>query len=207
MHDILKKLQAENHKPALAYKHKGASSVLIPLIEERGEVYVLYEVRSAHITQPLEVCFPGGRLEKHEKRKKAALRETCEELLVDEKNVEIISALDGHISVNGRVIWPFIGILHDYHNTFSKDEVDHVFKVPLSYFLNNEPEVHKMVYKPFLEENFPYELVGGKDYPFMTMKRDLLFYQYDGEVIWGITAEITYKFIQKMKDYMKSDDK
>ena len=41
----------------------------------------------------------------------------------------------------------------------------------------------------------------------MKMKRDLLFYQYDDEVIWGITAEITYKFIQKMKDYIKSDDK
>ncbi|WP_164124863.1 CoA pyrophosphatase [Sharpea azabuensis] len=206
MQDILKKLQEESHKPTLAHNHKGASSILIPLIEEKGETYILYEVRSRHITQPLEVCFPGGRLEKHEKRKKAALRETCEELLVNEKQVEIISALDGHMSVNGRAIWPFIGILHDYHNTYSRDEVDHVFKVPLSYFLTHEPEVHKMVYKPFLEDNFPYELVGGKDYPFMTMKRDLLFYQYDGEVIWGITAEITYKFIQKIKQYRKSDD-
>jgi len=193
MQDILKKLQEESCKPTLAHNHKGASSILIPLIEEKGETYILYEVRSR-------------RLEKHEKRKKAALRETCEELLVNEKQVEIISALDGHMSVNGRAIWPFIGILHDYHNTYSRDEVDHVFKVPLSYFLTHEPEVHKMVYKPFFEDNFPYELVGGKDYPFMTMKRDLLFYQYDGEVIWGITAEITYKFIQKIKQYRKSDD-
>ncbi len=50
------------------------------------------------------------------------------------------------------------------------------------------------------------EELGGLRNKCNSMKRDLLFYQYDGEVIWGITAEITYKFIQKIKHYRKSDD-
>ena len=59
---------------------KGAS-VLIPLLQVRGEWNILFEVRNPGITQGGEICFPGGRVEPGEKPSDAAVRETQEELL------------------------------------------------------------------------------------------------------------------------------
>ena len=36
-------------------------SVVLPLVEQDGELCILFEVRSAAISQGGEVCFPGGK--------------------------------------------------------------------------------------------------------------------------------------------------
>ena len=41
------------------------------------------------------------------------------------------------------------------------------------------------------EENFPFDQVPGrKDYPWARGKYEVLFYEYQDRVIWGITAKI-----------------
>ncbi len=185
-------------KPQVKVKTK--ASVLIPIIEIKGEYHVLFEVRSYDLKgQPGEVCFPGGHIEPHEKRKTACIRETCEELLIESSQIEIIGAMDGHYTSN-RLIWPFIGILHDYEMTYSIDEVDHVFTVPLSYLLDYYPDIHKVETETKPSVDFPYDLIpNGEDYHWFKGKRDIYFYQYNDEVIWGLTAKILYDFIQLYK--------
>ena len=48
--------------------------------------------------------------------------------------------------------------------------------------------------------DFPYDLIPNKkQYKFNTGSYEVLFYNYDGYVIWGLTARILYNFISVLK--------
>ena len=81
------------HQPTLMGQ-RGGSAVLVPLVEHQGETCLLYEVRSASIRQPGEICFPGGKKEQGETPLQCALRETREELGIPENAVSVIGPMD-----------------------------------------------------------------------------------------------------------------
>ena len=57
------------------------ASIIIPLIDINEEVHILFQVRAKKLkSQPGDVCFPGGKIDKFETPKEAALREIDEEL-------------------------------------------------------------------------------------------------------------------------------
>ena len=97
-----------------------SSAVLIPLLEQDGEVSVLFERRSPDVRQGGEICFPGGRIERseahdlplcsaagekgqnpapdsgtvlYERPEDAAARETAEELLISRDQIEIVAPM------------------------------------------------------------------------------------------------------------------
>jgi len=80
-------------------------AVLVPIIEIDGELNLIFEVRSNSITQPGEISFPGGRIEEGESPRKAAIRETSEELLLNKENIEIISELNYASSKSGAFVF------------------------------------------------------------------------------------------------------
>lgn len=53
----------KGYKSEAVVKEHRFYSVLIPLVEREGKMHVLLEKRAAHISQPGEICFPGGRIE------------------------------------------------------------------------------------------------------------------------------------------------
>jgi len=179
--------------------YKGA--VCIPLIEGTEGLNVLFEVRSQHVAgQPGDVCFPGGGIEPGEEPEKAAVRECCEELLIDESSIRIIGEFDRMHSDN-IMIYPFAAEISGYEGTFSECEVQQVFQVPLRFFLENEPERYRVnaVVEP--EEGFPYERIqGGRNYKWRRRTGDQLFYEYDGITIWGMTARIIHAFAETIKE-------
>ena len=61
------------HTPTLMGE-RGGSAVLVPLVRQDGEYCLLYEIRSANVRQPGEVCFPGGKREAGETAIQCALR-------------------------------------------------------------------------------------------------------------------------------------
>ena len=88
----------------------------------------------------------------------------------------------------------------EYQNTFSQAEVDEVFTVPLEFFLHTEPECYLTRAKVEPGEDFPYELIcGGRDYQWRSRKEEVCFYQYEGHVIWGLTAKMMRAFAEVMK--------
>ncbi len=201
LNDIKNKLQ--NRKLSTVGKHK-FFSVLVPLVEIDGELNVLYEVRSKTIpSQPGEVCFPGGAIEKGESPKQAAIRETCEEIGVCEKDIEIIAQGDRLISQANFTMYSYIGTItkEAYDNMkLNEAEVGEVFTVPLEWLLKAEPEVHIVDLVQFNRENFPFEKANiTPDYNWRRSYADVPIYNYEDKAIWGLTGRITRNLMQILK--------
>jgi len=177
-------------------------SVLVPIVEIEGEHQLLYEVRSESLSnQPSEICFPGGKIENLEESINAAVRETSEELLIPEGNIKVIGELDTLVTPFNSVIYPFAGMLTDYPGTFNSDEVKEVFCIPLSYLMETKPLCHYIDIEMKPRDGFPYEMIqGGKHYPWAKGKYPVYFYTYKDRIVWGITARITYNFIELLRE-------
>lgn len=191
----------ESHQPTiLGYDSFREYAVLVPLVEVAGETHILFEVRSMKMrSQPGDICFPGGRMDKTDlNQQHCAIRETSEELGINEAEIDNVVPLDYMVSDFGRIIYPFAGrITSPEQITPSISEVEATFTVPISFFLKTKPEKYKVDFKVIPEANFPYELIhGGEDYDWRIRQMDELFYQYDGKVIWGLTAKILTHFIE-----------
>ncbi|MFA1819362.1 CoA pyrophosphatase [Virgibacillus oceani] len=202
LEDIMAKLQ-KREPTILDYEKFKKSAILIPLLEKDNELHLLFEVRSFQMrTQPGDICFPGGRIEQQDKNPlHTAIRETTEELGIDEKGIKEVIPLDYLVSDMGRIIYPFIGTLTNPEQiTPHKAEVEEVFTVPLSFLLETKPERHTVNVHVQPDESFPFELiVGGKDYDWHVRQIDELFYKYDGKVIWGLTAKILTHFVDLIR--------
>lgn len=191
----------ENRTPGvLGNKDFLKSAVLLPLIEKGGETHILFEVRSHDLrSQPGEICFPGGRIDDEDQTEaEAAVRETMEELGIEKADISNVYALDYIVSPFGMMIYSFAGVINPMV-TFSPNppEVDHIFTVPLSFFLEKEPKVYRINFDIQPEENFPYDLIaGGENYNWHTRQVDEYFYIYEDKVIWGLTAKILSHFIE-----------
>ncbi|UJL46265.1 CoA pyrophosphatase [Virgibacillus sp. NKC19-16] len=196
--NIISKLQ--NRQPGiLGQEQFRKSAVLLPLIEVENEIHILFEVRSMKMrSQPGDICFPGGKIDSIDKDPRAcAIRETTEELGINEAAIDDIIPLDYIVADSGRMIYPFIGSITNLDQIQpSEAEVEEVFTVPLAFFLQTKPDVYKVDVQVVPEENFPFDLiVGGENYNWHTRQIDELFYQYDGKVIWGLTAKILTHFL------------
>lgn len=183
-------------------------SVLLPLIEIDGKIHLIYEVRSESIRQPGEISFPGGKIEENESPEYAAVRETHEELKIDEDNIEILAEMDYATSKSGSFVYTFLGHIKNTDASkinYNRDEVSELFFVPLSYFLENEPEKYYMNYYPKADNDFPYHMVNdGKNYNWESIRYPVYFYKFKDYIIWGLTAKITYSFINKIKKTNKN---
>ncbi len=205
----------ERSKRRYSREHpKGSSSVLIPVLIRNGEYHVLYEVRSSKLgTQPGEICFPGGRIERGEDPEEAAVREAVEELCIEREQIEVIGALERVSGPGGTALHAYIGLLTGYNGSFSEDEVGQVFTLPLSWILDNDPEIYRIQLERRMPGNFPYDYVpGGRDYKWREQNSIIPFYSKavpvfwekgsaaaGFPVLWGATARVTWMFAKFMR--------
>lgn len=195
--DLKKKLEGHEAEQVFTGEKRPDAAVMIPLLPEEDGLRVLFEVRGDNIPQGGEICFPGGRIEEGEAPADTARRETSEELLIPEADVEMIAPAHCLLGHWGGRVYSFAGILHGYDGTYSAGEVSRVFTLPLQYFIDHPPRIHraKMVFEP--GEDFPFHLIpGGRDYPFAALPRRMVFYETEEGVIWGLTASLLMRFIE-----------
>lgn len=177
------------------------NSVMILLYEENDEIYLILEKRALNLRhQPGDICMPGGKIEKGETPIEAAIRETVEELGIDKEDLEVYSAMDYLITPFSVIMYPFVAKIKELKDTYSKDEVDSLIKVPLKFLLENEPIYHEGELIVDRGEDFPYDLIrGGEGYKFSKCMYETYFYIWEDEVVWGHTARIIYEFIKILK--------
>lgn len=195
IYDIFQKREAK----LLGNYRKTAVTILI---DDKGkEENIIFEVRSYTLKhQPGDVALPGGKVEKGESPKEAAIRETEEELNLKSEDFEIIGNMDYFITPYGTIIYPFIGRLTGELKEPNRAEVEKIFKVPVEFFLNAEPLLYRMEIGPTNREGFPYHLIeGGEKYKFSKGNIDEYFYKYKEYVIWGFTAMIIKGFADIIK--------
>lgn len=180
-------------------------SVLIPIIEIEGNLNLIYEIRSKNLnTQPGEISFPGGRVERGEDFSQAAIRECSEELLIPESKIELLGESDYLITPFNFVIYAFVAKIK--FNSLAEikvnnSEVEEIFTVPLKFLLDYPVERYQTILKSKFGHNFPYSILpAGENYNPRQGSYDIYIYHYQGKVIWGITAELTKAFIDIIKD-------
>jgi len=193
------------------------SAVLIPIIVLDNSEFVLFEKRSSTVRQPGEVSFPGGHFDSRYDKDflSTAIRETSEELGIENSCIEIIGSIGTLVAPMGVIVETYLGILKI--NSLDELKIDHeeverIFLIPLKYFINNKPEVYftRLELHPYItkedggkEELLPVKELGLPEkysLPWTRGKHRVLVYKTSEEVIWGITAELIFELSNRMKE-------
>ncbi len=204
------KVQYMEHKNALknrvprpiGWSTRRDCAVVIPLILEQDNCFVLFERRAGSLkVQPGEICFPGGSMESGESPQETALRELSEELLVKPEQAEIVMVCDYLEIPAGFTIYPFLAEIKDYQGTFSADETEEIIKIPFQWFFDHEPLCCMAKILTVPEEPFPYEMIPqGKEYRWREGCYDVMFYQYQDLIIWGMTAKMMKSCVDILRE-------
>lgn len=161
------------------------ASVLIPLVERDGEVFVWLirrtETMTAHRGQ---VAFPGGKRDPEDRSSMVtAVRETHEELGFPPDHLEVLGRLDDIPTVTNFLITPWVAWLReDLTPVPCEAEIARAFAVPLRQFVWEKP-------KP--------QIFKGTG-----LTRIVPSWHVDGEIIWGATAKIMNGFASIVRDVM-----
>ncbi|RZC41126.1 NUDIX domain containing protein [Asbolus verrucosus] len=172
-------------KSAITQPHvpiKKNAAVLVPLCVVNEQVSLLYTLRAANLKSHRgQVSFPGGMEDSTDKNpEETALRETQEELGIEQDQIEIWGK--GNILVSRGVtsVLPVIGLIKS--ESVLKDlrinpsEVKEAFTVPLEVLCDRDQIRHTQFRTNYSLPVF----VGGK------------------KKIWGLTAVITHMFLKSL---------
>lgn len=137
-----------------------------------------------------QVAFPGGRSDPDDDSPEVtALREAYEEIGLDPETVRILGRLDNLLTITNYCVSPVVGIIPwPFNVRLASLEVDRVFTIPLSWLA--EPghyEIRQRVIPP------PYSLYFGSE------SHPIIYFQpYNGEILWGVSAEITMRLLRTL---------
>jgi len=179
---MLKKIRYSlaDHHPVKNSQIQKRASVLIPLLESEGELFVLLTQRSEHLhSHAGQVSFPGGKQDTQDANSmETALRETHEEIGLPPEKVEIIGTLDQILSLHYYLVTPFVALIpNDFVPIPNTGEIEAIFKVPLTFFMNGDNH--------WTEE-------------FKTPIATVLAHHFDfqGYDIWGLTAKLILRLLE-----------
>lgn len=169
-----RRLEKAEFKPA---------AVAVLFLNKADEPHVLLTKRTQRVsTHKGQVSFPGGSVDQSDSSPNAtALRETFEETGVEPANIRILGRFDDYITKSGYHVACIVGeILQQQEYSVSTGEVERCIEVPVSMFADK-------VYAS-LEE----DLIQGQMSP-------VYHYIFDGEDIWGLTAQVLTDMFDKFK--------
>lgn len=158
------------------------SAVLVPFTYHKKELKLIFTKRSAILERHKgQVSFPGGMIETDDKNPiETALRETCEEINIRASQVEILGLLPSFNSQTGYFIYPVVGFIHDLNGLQENgDEVERIICIPYPWLAD-----------PDNSELLDFKTIEG------IYKKVWFFKEFEGELLWGITAEITKDFVE-----------
>lgn len=169
----------------------GVSAVLLPVFATREGPALLYTRRTESLrSHPGEISFPGGRVDPSDPTPlAAALRETEEEVGIAPRDVEVLGHLTDYLTYRNVLVCAYVGVVGRVPPTEprSRDEVDEVFTVPVTTLLDASTYEARRIDGMAPDARVHYWRVGGR-------------------VIWGITGELTARFLQHVHGWAPPPD-
>ncbi|MFB3816998.1 MAG: CoA pyrophosphatase [Candidatus Methylomirabilales bacterium] len=158
------------------------AAVLLPLYAAAAGPHLLLTQRTEAVpTHKGQVSLPGGGYREGDADLCAtALRETEEEVGLHPEDVRVVGRLDDAITVASRfVVRPFVAVVPSAY-AFRPDprEIAALIHLPVAALLR----------APFRAEQWVRE---GRRVP-------VLVQEYDGHVVWGLTARILQQFVERV---------
>ncbi len=161
------------------------AAVLIILTIAGDEIQILFTHRTKEVNHHKDqVSLSGGEFEYDDKDLvTTAIRETREEIGVSFSRNEILGELSEIRTPSGFRISPFVGFKEKIVKfRINHNEVKNVFLIPLNWLS--------------LRNNWKYKYINTSD---NKRRRVIVFNDYYGEIVWGITAQIILNFVQVIK--------
>ena len=160
-------------------QHTGQEAAVLVALTKSNDPQVVLTRRTEHLSSHGgEVAFPGGKKDFDDvDLLSTALREAHEEVGLLPEQVEVLGALSQSMSKHGLRVTPYVGLIDsDVDLTPNPAELDEIFTVPLSFFL--EDKRHR---------TDAFQFHGKTHY--------VPAYEYQGHIIWGLTACILVELL------------
>jgi 8-oxo-dGTP pyrophosphatase MutT (NUDIX family) len=183
LRDLLAKRLAGYAPKSLALDYPEAG-ILVPVTDNERNPEMVFTLRSSNLsTHRGQVAYPGGKRDPADLSLAAtALRETHEEIGLPPEQVSLISPLSQVMSRYGILVTPYVGVIPDESAmTANPDEIESIFRVPLSFFLEDRRErtdqltfLNSTIYVPC--------------------------YRWQRYQIWGLSAVVLVEFMNAVYD-------
>lgn len=158
-----------------------SASVLIPIVEDTGELFVLFTERARHMKNHAgQISFPGGGREGVETVLQTALREAEEEIGLPQNQVRPLGYLNQYPTISGFRVNPVVGIVSGvYIPKLQTEEVVSLIRVPLNYLLD--------------KSNIEFNMIKFDD-----EEARIAEINYEGHRIWGATAGMVLSMLEML---------
>jgi 8-oxo-dGTP pyrophosphatase MutT (NUDIX family) len=176
----LREILARREKHYINDASRMSSAVLVPLYRKEGRYYIVLNQRTEKVKDHKgQISFPGGARDSSDQTLlHTAVRESREEIGLQEKDIDVIGELDDELTTTSSfIVTPFVAMIPwPYHFTENEDEVAEIISVPIEALLE----------KGVMERTT--ETLEGRNI-------ESYVYNYKGKVIWGATARIMKKLL------------
>ncbi len=157
------------------------ASVLVPLLTVNNQWHLLF-IRRAESVDDMhsgQVAFPGGHLKSGEAPITGALRETAEEIGLSPEHVTIIGGLGKFQSISNHMVTAIVGLVpYPYPFVLQEKEVSHIFTIPVDWLADRN--------------NY------GARYHSCSARKQIYYEEYDGEILWGLSAVICHALLKQL---------
>ncbi len=134
-----------------------------------------------------QVAFPGGGSEPADiSPEMTALREAHEEVGIEPSTVKLLGKMKSLWTISNYLVTPVVGVIPwPFPIRLEDIEVSRVFSIPLDWLA--DPGHHEVRYRSI---PLPYSQMLGREF------QPVIYFQpYEGELLWGVSAEITLRLI------------
>ena len=193
----LKNVDEEPEFPAIFTNSPRPAAVLLPLfhLDEEGEKNNIWQMLLTRRTNTVaehqgQVAFPGGSADPTDTSlEMTALREAHEEIGLDPSQVRILGKMNQVWTITNYLVTPVVGVIQwPFPLRLEEIEVSRVFSIPLDWLSN--PDNHEIRYRAI---PMPYSDILKREF------HPVIYFQpYEGELLWGVSAEITLRFINTL---------
>ncbi|MCB9135961.1 MAG: CoA pyrophosphatase [Anaerolineales bacterium] len=160
-----------------------SAAILVPFvcIQDNWHLLFIRRTKNEHDRHGGQVAFPGGRMDPTDPDVTAvALREAEEEVGLRPTDIQILGRMHEFHSVTNYNVTPIVGVF-PWPYTFEIDphEVSRTFTIPLAWLA--DPSNYQI-----MQRHFP----QSRAWPIV------YFDPYDGEALWGFTAQVVMQLVR-----------